>query len=302
MSAIVRHHGSRQQFTQVANDAARDSRLSLQARGLLVMLLSFTDGWQTSERRLADQCGCGRRRIRTCLDELESHGYLLRCEQQRDDDGTLGRSEWKVTDVPDSAPWYRYPTTDEPTTDEPTTDSDTTKNTDSKKMDVKKKEQQPAAAIDVSHDVGGFPRLAFIPNDTTRVDVLLDWLADTADHHPEFTDLTGKYRAALRSAAHFAPFDPHEDRSRWLRAAGPVVAEYLATVTGEKLTRADITHLQRLVTKRGTERMLDLIDQAVAKGAGLDDEYADKPVRSVLRYAEAVGRGEDAEARRGPSR
>lgn len=62
--------------------AAQDQRLSLEARGLYVMMMSLPDNWTYSVGGLSTVAGCGKDKIRRLLSELEEVGYLLR-EQSR---------------------------------------------------------------------------------------------------------------------------------------------------------------------------------------------------------------------------
>lgn len=61
---------------------AQDQRLSLEARGLYVMMMSLPDDWVYSVGGLSTVAGCGKDKIRRLLGELEEVGYLLR-EQNR---------------------------------------------------------------------------------------------------------------------------------------------------------------------------------------------------------------------------
>lgn len=61
---------------------AQDQRLSLEARGLYVMMMSLPDDWEYSVGGLSTVAGCGKDKIRRLLSELEQVGYLLR-EQNR---------------------------------------------------------------------------------------------------------------------------------------------------------------------------------------------------------------------------
>lgn len=85
-------------FTIVPNETARDRGITYRALGLLVELLSHEDGWETSADRIAARAQEGKAAIRTVLNELEEHHYLLRKKER----GTDGRYEWTwfIYDVP----------------------------------------------------------------------------------------------------------------------------------------------------------------------------------------------------------
>lgn len=71
-------------WVPVANSAARDRSISWRARGLLVELLSYPDGWETSVDKLVAlgqlaEGGCeGRDAMRSAMNELVAAGYVLR--------------------------------------------------------------------------------------------------------------------------------------------------------------------------------------------------------------------------------
>ena len=73
-------------FTIIPNETLRDQRLSYNARGVLIELLSHMDGWDTNADTLSDlarkhrdaKVGEGRRGIRMAFAELEECGYLIR--------------------------------------------------------------------------------------------------------------------------------------------------------------------------------------------------------------------------------
>ncbi|MDY7587524.1 hypothetical protein [Vibrio cholerae] len=85
MSVIRRAQG--QEFTVLPNSTIRDSRLTLDALGLLVKLISRPSTWEVRPHQLQKECGIGRDRLRRILSELESHGYLVR-SKCRNPDGT----------------------------------------------------------------------------------------------------------------------------------------------------------------------------------------------------------------------
>lgn len=74
------------QFTVIRNDVLRDSRLSFRARGLLASILSRPDNWTARVTQLMNEGKEGREAIRSALDELKAHGYLV-VKQYRNDKG-----------------------------------------------------------------------------------------------------------------------------------------------------------------------------------------------------------------------
>lgn len=70
---------------------AQDKRLSLEARGLYVMMMSLPDDWEFCVSGLATIAGCGKDRIRRLLGQLEEVGYLLR-EQSHDAGGKFAKN------------------------------------------------------------------------------------------------------------------------------------------------------------------------------------------------------------------
>jgi len=75
-------------YTSISNIAINDSRLSWEARGILVWLLSKPSNWIVSREALVNQGSAGREKVGRILNELESLGYLVR-NQNRNADGTF---------------------------------------------------------------------------------------------------------------------------------------------------------------------------------------------------------------------
>ncbi|MGW7385316.1 hypothetical protein [Streptomyces sp. NPDC054794] len=125
------------QFTQIANALFRDSRLSFKAKGLFGYISTHRDGWQITVANLARH---GRERVdavTTGLEELESHGFLLR-ERDRNADGTLGQALYFITDLPawqnpSSQPESGYPGLAEPVLADPGTKNTIVKKTNKQK-------------------------------------------------------------------------------------------------------------------------------------------------------------------------
>lgn len=65
-------------FTTVHNAFLRDKTLGINARGILVTMLSLPDGWNFSIKGLAAILPDGQKRVATALKELEKHRYLIR--------------------------------------------------------------------------------------------------------------------------------------------------------------------------------------------------------------------------------
>lgn len=109
MPLIRGHHSFDAHFTQIPNDWVRDARLSFKARGLLVLLMSHTPGWNMSVRSIARANGTGVDTVKSAVLELEQAGYLTRSEgQQRGEDGTFADYVWTTADP------FQNPVTDKP--------------------------------------------------------------------------------------------------------------------------------------------------------------------------------------------
>lgn len=95
--ALVRgHHSFDEQFTQIPNSWARDKRLSLKARGVLVLVMSHKPGWHLTIRSLAQQEGISREALSRAIKELEEAGYLER--SQPNEGGKFGEVVWTTKD------------------------------------------------------------------------------------------------------------------------------------------------------------------------------------------------------------
>ena len=87
-------------FTQVPNDVFRDENLSYKAKGLLGTLLSNKDGWHSYLSVLESISQDGVASIKTGLQELEEHGYLMRIKYRDKKKKRIRGSFWVYTDHP----------------------------------------------------------------------------------------------------------------------------------------------------------------------------------------------------------
>lgn len=86
-------------FTTVPNAALRDSAISIEARGLLVFVLSYPQTWRFRIKWLCEEAGIGRDKARTIVLSLTSAGYCRRVPL-RDNLGKIDGYEYLFTDTP----------------------------------------------------------------------------------------------------------------------------------------------------------------------------------------------------------
>lgn len=114
--SIIRSPRPESGFLLVSHTVVRDRKLTLRARGLLALLLSFPDNWKTSSEHLVRIVPEGRDAVRTALAELEGAGYLRR--EKRQDEAGRWRTETYVYDLPqrhvDSTQTEHIPTPENP--------------------------------------------------------------------------------------------------------------------------------------------------------------------------------------------
>lgn len=94
---ILRNHT--QGYTVVSNTILKNKELSLKDKGMMIMLMSFPDGWRLSTLGLMKLVPDGKGAICTCLKNLENMGYLIR-NRARDERGKFTYSTWEVYDTP----------------------------------------------------------------------------------------------------------------------------------------------------------------------------------------------------------
>lgn len=86
-------------YMMTARATPRNRNVSLAARGLLWLMLSFPDDWDFNARHLAAEAGCGRTLVSQLLLELVGAGHIRR-ETQGRRGGRFGRIRYLVYEVP----------------------------------------------------------------------------------------------------------------------------------------------------------------------------------------------------------
>lgn len=103
---------------------SEDTRLSWQARGLLIFLLGKPDHWEVSVQHLIKQTqdaigrAAGRDAVRVILKELETAGYL-KADLARSEGGAFNGMAYTVSEIPDMAPETEKPAPASPETEYP---------------------------------------------------------------------------------------------------------------------------------------------------------------------------------------
>ena len=113
-------------YTVMSNYHLKDTSLSLKAKGLLSMFLSFPDDWNYSTRGLAAICKEGVEAIGNTIKELEKAGYIVR-RKLRGSNGRIMDTEYVIYEQPQEPP---APDADEPDTTPPGTAQPDTGNPD----------------------------------------------------------------------------------------------------------------------------------------------------------------------------
>lgn len=83
----------RDKFVVLPNSLAQDKTLSLRSRGLLLLMLSMPNDWQTHQSWIETQCPEGREAIRASIRELMATGYVTR-RKISGERGKMAGYEW----------------------------------------------------------------------------------------------------------------------------------------------------------------------------------------------------------------
>lgn len=96
-------------YAAIPNEAMRDQRLSIEARGLLALLMTYSDDWHFQRDHLMQLCGMGKDRFGKVMGELIEFGYV-EMVFTRDEKGHLLGKTWVIKD--DGTDVREMPTSD----------------------------------------------------------------------------------------------------------------------------------------------------------------------------------------------
>ena len=151
---VIRISKHERAFLTVANATVQDARLSWEARGLLVYLLSLPGDWEIRVSHLINQGNAGRDAVRRMLRELQEFGYasgIGRVSQERGERGRFGQNEIRVYETPSLNPFHsggdspspeNPSTVDSPSAVSPSTDSPSPENPSTYKEQNSQKTQR----------------------------------------------------------------------------------------------------------------------------------------------------------------
>ena len=86
-------------YTVISNVTLRDMTLSLKAKAILCICLSFSDQWQFNLIDLSKRFNTNKNTLNKCLLELEEKGYLTR-RRKRNPNGKIIGVEYEFYEVP----------------------------------------------------------------------------------------------------------------------------------------------------------------------------------------------------------
>lgn len=91
----------RKAFVGIPNDAMRDTRLSIEARGMLALLMTFSENWIFRASHIQRLCGVGKDKYQRIIRELKEVGYLT-IIREHDEGGRFIGDLWSIENEPDS--------------------------------------------------------------------------------------------------------------------------------------------------------------------------------------------------------
>lgn len=107
-------------YTQMANEFLKDSRLSWKAKGIIAYVQMLPDDWVLNMRDLTNRATDGRDSLYSGIKELEKYGYCAKV-MQRNPDGTIAGYAYEICDKAFFQPCKENPDTVQPQPENPDT-------------------------------------------------------------------------------------------------------------------------------------------------------------------------------------
>jgi len=136
-------------YTVMTNQAAQDTQLSLESKGLLLLMVSRPSDWVFHKSQLKKECGIGTDKINRLFKELIGRGYLC-ATQNFDEHGRFSKSEYILFADSASNPAYVENTGVQPWPEKPLTVNPSTANQQLQKKDYLQKKDNTNKGIVVS--------------------------------------------------------------------------------------------------------------------------------------------------------
>ena len=86
-------------FAAIPNAAMRDETISIEARGMLALMMGMGENWTFRSKDLQKRCGVGREKYQRMIRELKTAGYLT-IEAIRDESGLMDGHNYYIHDEP----------------------------------------------------------------------------------------------------------------------------------------------------------------------------------------------------------
>lgn len=155
-------HSAEKKFVMISRRLAQDKRLSFQARGLLVYVLSKPIGWQVKDSDLMKQGGIKKHAFNSILSELKTLGYARRLRERKPG----GIFEWilelfeEPQEVTAETPLPDFPVVDKPSVDNQAVAINSTRAQAGSSTDLtRSKEKEPLFSIEEMQNPNSIPGL-----------------------------------------------------------------------------------------------------------------------------------------------
>ncbi|MBQ8996225.1 MAG: helix-turn-helix domain-containing protein [Oscillospiraceae bacterium] len=192
-------------YTVMSNYHLRDKSISLKAKGLLSQMLSLPPEWDYTLQGLAYINKEGKDSIREAVKELETLGYVTRC-QARSPNGKFSGYDYVIHEQPLSG----NPTSDNPTTVNPTSENPMTENPISENPTQinKEREKKEKENIDcINHRIISYPGSENMPTGSQKHDPSTDTMR---------LDERKSYEESLKENIEYDYFIKHDSKHREL--------------------------------------------------------------------------------------